>query len=438
MRRPSWAARVITVRGRVLVLALLLVPSVATAQVPASSAALERLTLDAAVTEALSKNLDLIAKRVGVSIADANLVTAQLRPNPVLSLGGDHLDLLGTGFDSVNNAGPPEYSARIDFLFERGDKRARRTEVAQGEHAIAEAEVRDAIRALTADVRQAFVDLQLAQENVALARENAASLNEIVSLNQTRVRSGDLAEVELLRSRIAALQSEQAVRAAELKVRSERRRLERTIGRTPGSDTFEIQPLDRLAGITENLTELQAHAQRTRPDLHALELTQARSQAEIRRQLALGTIDWTLGAEFRRQDGEAGRGNSLGLFMSTPLPIFDRNQGNTARAREEGHQVDVRLQQLQQTVIADVDLATAQYAAAEATLQTVETEMLTQARDVRTITDYAYRRGEATLIEFLDAQRAFNDTMQAWNEARAEYARSIFLVRAAVGEDAIP
>ena len=63
--------------------------------------------------------------------------------------------------------------------------------------------------------------------------------------------------------------------------------------------------------------------------------------------------------------------------------------------------------------------------------------MLTQARDVRNITDFAYRRGEATLIEFLDAQRAFNDTMQAWNEARAEYARSVFLVRAAVGEDAI-
>jgi len=123
--------------------------------------------------------------------------------------------------------------------------------------------------------------------------------------------------------------------------------------------------------------------------------------------------------------------------MSTPLPIFDRNQGNTARAREEARQADLRLQQLQQTIAGEVDLAAAQCASAEATLQTVEGNMLTQARDVRTITEYAYRRGEATLIEFLDAQRAFNETMQAWNEARAEYARSTFLVRAAVGEDSI-
>jgi cobalt-zinc-cadmium efflux system outer membrane protein len=357
----------------------------------------------------------------------------------VLSLGGDHLDLLGTGYDRVNTAGPPEYSARVDVLFERGDKRGRRTEVAQDERAIAEAEVRDAIRSLTIDVRQAFIDLQLAQENLALARENAAALDEIVSLNQTRVKSGDLAEVELLRSRIAALQSQQAVRAAELKVRAERRRLERVIGRMPGgSDAFEIQEVDRPAPITEPVADLRARALLARPDLRALQLAQARSQAEIRRQLALGRIDWTLGAEVRRQDGLAGRGNSLGLFMSTPLPFFDRNQGNTARAREEERQVDARLQQLQQTIYADVDLAAAQYASAETTLHTVEADMLTQARDVRNITDYAYRRGEATLIEFLDAQRAFNDTMQAWNEARAEYARSVFLVRAAVGESGTP
>ena len=82
---------------------------------------------------------------------------------------------------------------------------------------------------------------RLAQQNLALARENAATFDEMVTLNQARVRSGDVAEVELLRSRIAALQSQQAVRGAELKVLSERRRLERVIGRTPGTAPFEIR-----------------------------------------------------------------------------------------------------------------------------------------------------------------------------------------------------
>lgn len=327
-----------------LLLVFVVIPSIAVGQVAAIPAAnAERLTLDAAIAEALDKNLELIAARVGISIADANLITARLRPNPVFSLGGDHLDWVGTGFNEENGAGPLEYSARIDVLLERGAKRTRRIEVAQYERAVAEADVLDRVRVLKLEVQHAFVDLQLAQEQLALARDNAASMQEIVSLNEARVRGGEVAEVELLRSRIAALQSQQAVRAAELNVRREQRQLERVIGRPPGADTLEIQEVSAVARIMTPAPELRARALQVRPDLQALQRVRARSQAEIRVQLAQGQIDWTIGAEYRRQEGLAGRGNSLGLFFSTPLPLFDRNQGNVARARQEERQTDTRV-----------------------------------------------------------------------------------------------
>jgi len=78
----------------------------------------EPLTIAEAVAQALEKNLDLIAERYNLPIAEARLITARVRPNPVFSLGGDHLDLLGTGYNDVNRAGPAEYSMRTDFLFE--------------------------------------------------------------------------------------------------------------------------------------------------------------------------------------------------------------------------------------------------------------------------------------------------------------------------------
>jgi cobalt-zinc-cadmium efflux system outer membrane protein len=432
------AAEVEFVRLGILVGLSFVTPAVVIAQVPSTGAPGTRLTLDAAITEALEKSLDLIATRAGVTIAEANMITARLRPNPVLSLGGDHLDFLGTGFNEENGAGPPEYSFRVDFLLERGAKRARRIGVAQEERATAEADVLNAVRTLKLDVQQTFIDLQLARENLALARENAASFNEIVALNQARVGAGEVAEVELLRSRIASLQSQQAVRSTELEVRTQVRRLERVIGRTAGIAPLEIEEIERPAPITSSAMDLRERALRARPDLRALERSRARSQAEIRLQLAQGQIDFTMGGEYRRQEGLAGRGNSIGLFFSTPLPLFDRNQGNVARTREEERQTDSRVRQLEQAIAADIDIAAAQYSAAEAALGMVEADMLTQARDVRAITDYAYRRGEATLIEFLDAQRTFNETMQAWNEARAEYARSVFLLRAAVGEAPTP
>ena len=91
------------VRLGLVLAASFVTPSIVAAQ-PAAAVAAARLTLDAAIAEALEQNLTLIATRAGVTIADANTITAQLRPNPVLSLGGDHLDVLGTGFDDANGA----------------------------------------------------------------------------------------------------------------------------------------------------------------------------------------------------------------------------------------------------------------------------------------------------------------------------------------------
>ena len=79
-----------------------------------------------------------------------------------------------------------------------------------------------------------------------------------------------------------------------------------------------------------------------------------------------------------------------------------------------------------------------QYATAKDLLESIERDLLNQARDVRQITEYSYRRGEASFVEFLDAQRAFNDTMQGYNEARAEYARSLYLIDSISGKAVNP
>src|SRR5262245_12492155 len=97
----------------------------------------DRLTVEQAVIEALENNLKLIAERANVSIAQAQLTTAQLRPNPVLTLYGDLLPLAGTEFNSTNNAGPPEYGIRTDFVVETAGKRRQRMDVAQSSVSIA-------------------------------------------------------------------------------------------------------------------------------------------------------------------------------------------------------------------------------------------------------------------------------------------------------------
>jgi cobalt-zinc-cadmium efflux system outer membrane protein len=132
------------------------------------------------------------------------------------------------------------------------------------------------------------------------------------------------------------------------------------------------------------------------------------------------------------------RADSVGLFFSAPLPIYNRNQGEVERARQEDKQIQARIHALEASITNDVETAYQQYTTTRGMVESIEKTMLSEARDVRQITEYSYRRGEASLLEFLDAARAFNDTMQSFNDARADYARSLYLTDFVSGKGVTP
>jgi len=178
-------------------------------------------------------------------------------------------------------------------------------------------------------------------------------------------------------------------------------------------------------------------AMAARPDLHALQLAQARSVADLRLQEALGRVDYTVGAEYRRQQGIAGRSNSLGVFLSAPLPISNRNQGEIARAGAEREQADRLIAARQAQIAADVRSALHEYETTRDLVAAIERDLLKPAAHARDISAYTYKAGATTLLELLDAQRAFNDTMQSYLDAQAGLRRAIARLNAAVGTEVV-
>ena len=401
--------------------------------VPASCLALfaqatPTLTLDQAVREAMSNNLDLTAARYGITIAEARQITAELRPNPVLTASADHLDLLGTGYNAINNGGPNEYALRTDFVLERGGKRAARINLAAADRSVAQLSFQDAMRRLHFEVASAFVDVQTAKENLTLAQDNLRTLNSIVAINSARVATGDLAGVELERSQVAALQYQTEVRQAELRLRQSKTALQLLLGRAGMALEFDVAGSIRRDTGMLLLEDLRTRAQAQRPDLLAVRQSQARNQADLRLQLAQGKIDYTAGVEYRRQQAANAYGNSIGLYFSAPLPVFNRNQGEIVRAQRETEQAAAQIRALSARVENEIAATWQQYTTSRGLLEDIETNMLAKAKSVRERTDYSYRRGEASFIEFLDAQRSFNEVMQSYNDARAGYARSLYLL----------
>lgn len=391
------------------------------------------LSLDDALDEAIRNNLDLAAERYNLSIAEARRLTASLRPNPVLTVNGQTLDLLGTRFNPDNPAGPNQFNARTELPIERAHKRERRVELAAAELSLSELQLRDFVRRLTWEVRSGFTDVIQARDALLLAEDNLRTLRGIAAVNEKRVHSGDLAGVELERSRVAVAQYETAVEQAHLRMEQASARIQQIIGRPLTTEPVLFSGNLPQEKRRDSLDELLTAALELRPDLRAATQAQARSQADLRLQLANGKVDYVVGAEYSYQRAYGYGGSSLGFSISLPLPVFNRNQGEVLRAQREGQQSAARITALHSSIRNEVNLAYKQHQSAIRLLENIEGGLLTRARSVRDTTEYSYRRGEATLVEFLDAQRAFNDSVQTYNEARAALTRSLYLIEAACG-----
>ena len=107
-----------------------------------------------------------------------------------------------------------------------------------------------------------------------------------------------------------------------------------------------------------------------------------------------------------------------------PLPIFNRNQGEIARAGAEQDKARLTLAALQATIAGEVASAYQEFESARQLLADMEHDLLQPAAEARAGTAYVYQAGATSLLDVLDAQRAFNETMDTYYSAQAAYRRA--------------
>jgi cobalt-zinc-cadmium efflux system outer membrane protein len=327
----------------------------------------------------------------------------------------------------------------VDVPFERGGKRDVRIDVADQKTRVAEAQLADTVRRLKLDVAIASIDVLEAKAKLQLAQDNLQALRRLVQLNEQRVSSGAIAPLEMTRSRVAMLQYRSAVTTAELAVNQTRLKLLPLLGLRPDDPPVDID--DRLGimpDVTPGLASLEETARSARPDLLALRSDQARSIADLRLEQAQGKVDYTVGTEYRRQQGVNGTGNMVSFFFSVPLPFSNRNQGEIARADAERDKAQRSLRAGEASVASEVAAAYQEFESARLLLADIERDLLAPTEQARTSVTYVYQAGATSLLDVLDAQRAFNDTMDTYYSAQAAYRRARVRLLLTVNKDVLP
>ena len=394
-----------------------------------------KISLDDAIQMALQHNHNMLAARTTIQQSEAEETTANLRPNPVLLGDSQFLPIFQPSeFTSDYLSASAQFDLGVSYLFERGKKRQHRLQAAKDVTAVTRSQVADNERSLGFNVASQFVNVELAESTLELAMQDLKSFQSTVDIGEARYKAGDIGEGDLLKIKLQLLQFQTDVSAAQLSRVQGLSDLRQLLGYESISPDYDVAGSFDYLPVKGNVEDFQAKALQNRPDLRAAQqgVTAATSQRELQKAIAkkdfTGQVSYTHITDI----------NNISLFGQIQLPFFDRNQGEIARAGFAITQAQEQEKFASGQVMTDVRDAYESLHTNDQIMGLYRSGYLDQAQQSRDISEYAYRHGAASLLDFLDAERSYRSTQLAYRQALASYLLALEQLREAVGTRSIP
>jgi len=384
-------------------------------QAPASK---RLVTLPEAVEIFLRQNLQLVAARYDIETADAEKLTARLRPNPQLTVGLSDLP--------VNLSGPfikeQTYSYGISHTLELGGKRNKRIDVAEANSDVARGQFQMVAWQLTNDLKRKFYTVVLNQSLLNLARENQATFAEIVKHSAELVKAGEISGLDLERVEVEKLKFDTDLANSERDYEVALRDLRFVLGGDYRAMDIDVAGTIDYEPYQFSYAELRDKALAERPDLKAAQLSERAADANIRLQDAQRIPDLTVGGGV----DQVPLGTSTYTFgVGIALPVSNRNQGERAKALIAKRQAQNQSQLITNQVLSDVDKAFVAFEMQKRRVDLYQTGVITKVNDIQRLTEVALRAGESSTLELLDAIRTRRDTLASFYQTLFDYQMSL-------------
>jgi len=376
------------------------------------------ITISDAVTIFLQQNLQLVAARYDIDTADAEKLTARLRPNPQLSVGFADLPL--------DFSGPlikeQTFSYGISQTVELGGKRRKRIDAANANSELAQGQFQTVLWQLTNDLKKKFYTVLLTQSLLKLTQENQKTFAETIKHTTELYQYGEISGLDLKRLEVEKLKFDTDVANSERDYELAVRDLRVTLGGDYRAMDFAVAGQLDYQPYEFSLAELRDKSLAARPDLKAAQLSEHAADASIRLQNAQRIPDVTLGAGVNQVPA----GTSTYTFgVGITLPVSDRNQGERAKALIEKQKAQNQEQLIANQVLSDVDKALVAFESQKRRVELYRTGVLTKVDDIQNLTEIALKAGESSTLELLDAIRTRRDTLASYYQTLFDYQVSL-------------
>lgn len=322
----------------------------------------------------------------------------------------------------------------LSYLHERNHKRELRLASARKSTDIASSTYSDQERTLLFNLRSAFVQTLAAKAVLQNAKENMDYWDRELSINRKRYQAGDLAQVDLDRLELQRVQFESDYESATVNLRTAKIQLLMLLNDSSPIELFDVSGLFDYSDQLMPLDEVRRIALEARPDLKAAAQTIELSKVNHQLAVADGSTDPTFGMDLARNPPIPAY---MGFSVSIPLRIFDRNQGEKART-----QIDIRRSErlhdaARALVFSDVDSAYVTIEGALSLLRPYKTKYLQLAGSNRDRVAFSYQNGGASLLDYLDAEKAYRDTRLAYLNLISSYLTAAAQLNTAVGREVL-
>jgi cobalt-zinc-cadmium efflux system outer membrane protein len=400
------------------------------------------LTIDQAIELCVKENVDLLAQRLEIPMAEADILTANLRGNPIFYADEQ---LVPYGHYSFRRpGGPAQADVNMNFPLDITLKRRARTLVAQRAKRVAEAQMIDAVRNQIDTLYTYYVDNVSARVTLRFSQAYVKGLSALLELNKELKETGFITPPDVLAIKAQLEQAELAIKEAEGVLQGSQQNLALVLS-MPLTEASTIQVRDFIRDVRPlpiSKEDLLERAYQSRPDMLAMKLAVERSHADVQLGKANGYPDvYLLWQPYTFQNNSylgVQSPTSWTVGVTATVPIFNRNQGNVRRAKINVYQTELQKESVKRHVQDDVLDAVREFELSLQNITRTEEVVLPAAREVR---DAAFRRWQQRAIsalDYLDAQRAFNDTVKSFRDALIRHRRAMLDLNTAIGERVLP
>jgi outer membrane protein, heavy metal efflux system len=402
----------------------------------------EGMNLDTAIELLVKQNLDLEAARLEIPMADADVLTANLRANPIFYAD---TQLIPYGhFSFLRPGGPPQSDININYPLDITFKRQARTRSAREAKSVTEAQLKDAVRNQIDNLYTVYEDVVSAGLTLKFSEVYVAGIRRLFSITEELVKKEQIKPADLEAVKASVMKAELQVKESkQAKIKANRALA--LILNMPLDDVEKIDvfdPVGQLRPLPLMREELVNKALAARPDLLAIKIGVRRADSDLRLAKANAVPDvYVLYQPYTFQNNTylgVPSAYSWTLGLTASIPLYNRNQGNVTRAKINIDQTQLQVESQKRIVISDVLNAAQELEQSLVVVVQLREEILPASRKVRDSAFNRFRGGETSALEFLDAQQDFNDNVRLYRDAMVRHRRAILDLNTAVGERVLP